>query len=275
MASGNNRRIAGALSTLAHHGYLPALYRVPHSQTLMEKKFIAALAAALEGIGSDLLPELEGRKPATPEMLFGIVTEEFARRDGAIAAAYKQHIALALDRGLKNGAKQVGISMDWGLKDPNVRRVIEERAFVASQKTTETMIGDVKGTLLKGWEEGKGSDMLAKDLGSCFKELKGPHLEMIARTEVGSAQNEGTMMSYEKAAVEQIQWLATLDDRTRGNKPSDRANHLILHGVVVKLGEKFSNGLRFPGDKLGPIEEWIACRCGVRAVPRAKSFSLA
>ena len=262
--SSGNRRLASAISTLAHHGYIPRLYRIPRAQTLMEKKFIASLAAALKGLGSDLLPELGGRKPATPEMLFGIVTEEFARRDGDIAAAYKQHIALALERGLKNGAKQVGISMDWGLKDPTVRRVIEDRAFVASQKTMDTMIGDVKGTLLKGWEGGKGTDVIAEDLRGCFKDLRTSHLEMIARTEIGSATNEGTMMSYAKAWVEKIQWLATLDERVR-------ASHLALHGAVVKRGERFQNGLRFPGDKEGDIGEWILCRCAVRAIPRAKT----
>ena len=74
------------------------------------------------------------------------------------------------------------------------------------------------------------------------------------------------MMSYEKAGVEQIQWLATLDERVR-------ETHLALHGAAVDRGERFWNGLRFPGDKEGDIGEWISCRCAVKQTQPGKTAS--
>ena len=48
--------------------------------------------------------------------------------------------------------------------------------------------------------------------------------------------------------------MATVDDRTR---PS----HVDLDGERVPVGEKFSNGLRYPADPDGDPEEVYNCRC--------------
>ena len=79
-----------------------------------------------------------------------------------------------------------------------------------------------------------------------------------ARTAMTGAQNAGRVDAYEYAEslgidMEQ-EWLATLDERTRDT-------HRMLDGERVKVGEKFSNGLRYPGDPLGDPEEVYNCRC--------------
>ncbi|MBR2680854.1 MAG: minor capsid protein, partial [Exiguobacterium sp.] len=82
-----------------------------------------------------------------------------------------------------------------------------------------------------------------------------------ARTMATGAQNAGRMDAYERAeenGVELvIEWVATLDDRTRHD-------HRILHGKRIAVGETFSTPegeLRFPGDPLGPPGEVYNCRC--------------
>lgn len=50
------------------------------------------------------------------------------------------------------------------------------------------------------------------------------------------------------------QWDAALDSRTRDS-------HARLDGEIRELDEKFSNGLRYPGDPSGRPEEVINCRC--------------
>jgi hypothetical protein len=49
-------------------------------------------------------------------------------------------------------------------------------------------------------------------------------------------------------------WLATLDGRTRDS-------HAAMDGEEVELDEKFSNGLRFPGDPNGAPSQVYNCRC--------------
>lgn len=80
-----------------------------------------------------------------------------------------------------------------------------------------------------------------------------------ARTAMTGAQNAGRVDAYEYAAEEygikvKQQWLATLDDRTR-------ESHRELDGEIVEVGEKFSNGCRYPGDPSGEPEEIYNCRC--------------
>lgn len=79
-----------------------------------------------------------------------------------------------------------------------------------------------------------------------------------ARTAMTSAQNAGRVDAYRRAEGMGIrvrkQWLATLDGRTRHS-------HRALDGEVVGMDEKFSNGLRYPGDPSGAGPEVYNCRC--------------
>lgn len=84
-----------------------------------------------------------------------------------------------------------------------------------------------------------------------------------ARTAVTGAQNGGRQETHKRAEEMGIEmeneWLATLDNRTRHS-------HRRLDGERVKVGQKFSNGCRFPGDPDGkPAEVWN-CRCTIIGV---------
>lgn len=80
----------------------------------------------------------------------------------------------------------------------------------------------------------------------------------IARTETTRVQNAGRLDGYKKAEKLGIQakkrWISTKDNRTRHS-------HAVINGQLKDLDSTFSNGLRFPGDELGPAKEVINCRC--------------
>lgn len=79
-----------------------------------------------------------------------------------------------------------------------------------------------------------------------------------ARTMVTAAENSGRQSAMNRAEASGIifkkRWIATNDSRTR---PS----HMAQHGELVNNGEKFSNGLMFPGDWHGKPAEIYNCRC--------------
>jgi hypothetical protein len=79
-----------------------------------------------------------------------------------------------------------------------------------------------------------------------------------ARTAMTGAQNGGRLDSMKRAQERGIEvkkgWLATLDARTRDS-------HAVMDGEEVELDEKFSNGLRFPGDPNGAPSHIYNCRC--------------
>jgi hypothetical protein len=84
-----------------------------------------------------------------------------------------------------------------------------------------------------------------------------------ARTAMTCAQNMGSLDSIERAKELGIkvkkQWLATADDRTR-------PTHVLLVGETKETDEPFSNGLMYPGDSSGSLDEVMNCRCDMLSV---------
>lgn len=82
----------------------------------------------------------------------------------------------------------------------------------------------------------------------------------IARTEGHRVQVQSGMDACYKARDKGCnvlkQWDSTLDKRTRDS-------HAQVDGEIRDLDEKFSNGLRFPGDPHGAAGEVINCRCAL------------
>lgn len=82
-----------------------------------------------------------------------------------------------------------------------------------------------------------------------------------ARTMTMGAQNAGRLEAYKRGQAmgipSMMEWRANLDDRTRHS-------HRQLDGERIEIGEKFSNGCRFPGDPYGAPAEIYNCRCRLR-----------
>ena len=87
----------------------------------------------------------------------------------------------------------------------------------------------------------------------------------IAKTEGHRIQCESAynvqVRAKQKGADIVKQWDSTLDSRTR-------PTHQKLDGELVKVDEKFSNGLLYPGDSNGTASEVVNCRCAL--LQRAK-----
>jgi len=92
-----------------------------------------------------------------------------------------------------------------------------------------------------------------------FSDMKAYRAERIARTEINSAANWGhdegaKAISADTGLQLSKTWMAVADNRTRDT-------HSRIDGETVRDDETFSNGLRFPGDPMGPANEIIMCRC--------------
>ena len=82
----------------------------------------------------------------------------------------------------------------------------------------------------------------------------------IARTEGNRISNESaydaSIAAKEKGADVVKSWDAALDGRTR-------ESHARVDGEIRELDEKFSNGLKYPGDSAGGAAEVVNCRCAL------------
>lgn len=85
--------------------------------------------------------------------------------------------------------------------------------------------------------------------------------ETITRTEMlrsYNLANYGRSLDAAQSGVEYTQWQTAKDGRVR-------ASHKALQGKIVKVGQEFAPGLRFPLDPQGSAGDTINCRC--RATP--------
>ena len=129
-----------------------------------------------------------------------------------------------------------------------------ERVFVASQATLARVDTSIKTLLTEGYQSGKGINYVANLLTKRFDQLTTWESKRIARTEIHNSHNTAVMDTYNEIGVEYTMWISADDDRTRDS-------HLEINGEIIPMGGTYSNGLKYPGDTDGPIEEWINCRC--------------
>jgi len=159
---------------------------------------------------------------------------------------------------------QFGIS--FNVSSSNVLEFLNYKVFDSSIYNYPIMVNDTTENMLRtllseGLSEGLTMRELARNLDSVFNFAETDRAMRIARTETTGAMNFADNEGYKQTGfVKAKRWLATLDDRVRDS-------HSKLHNAVAKIGEKFKNGLEYPGDsRAGKPEETVNCRCTTIAV---------
>ena len=138
-----------------------------------------------------------------------------------------------------------------------------DKVFIASQATLERVDTSIKTLLTEGYQSGKGINYVANLLTQRFDQLQTWEARRIARTEIHNSHNTAVMDTYQELDVEYTMWISAGDDgRTRETHlgPADGVPDGV-DGEIIPMGGTYSNGLQYPGDTSGPIEEWINCRC--------------
>lgn len=240
-------------------GYYEDLYKkLFRLQVGMESEFIQALREL--GYAPSTIMEIEKLIQMVLEERFLDMNEEIADTGIEVAiVAREQTIQQIIVQGML--VQAVGYS-------DNVLEDLRNRIYTFSADTFKRIKGDFAGTLARGFEEGLGIDEIATQLRDDFSNLRDHRLKLIARVEVQGAQNMGNHQTMLDFGVQYKQWVSVGDNRVRGRRKGDKADHIYLHGQVVRMDEAFSNGLQYPLDRSGgraTIHEWINCRC--RSVP--------
>ena len=109
--------------------------------------------------------------------------------------------------------------------------------------------------ITKSETEGLGIKQVADEIQKKFNKIKGYEARRIATTEINSANN---YVTYQELVNDEVvnykQWITCEDNRVR-------PTHIELNGQITRIGDKFSNGLEYPGDHNGKASEVINCRC--------------
>lgn len=145
------------------------------------------------------------------------------------------------------------------LPDPGRKK----KAEIAAGKDIAWNRQQVQSVMIQGILQGESIPKLANRLAKEVGERDHRAAIRNARTMATSAQNAGRVDAYKRAesmGIDMVQeWRATLDMRTRHE-------HRIIDGERQPVGEKFSNGCKYPGDPSGSPNEIYNCRCTLRGV---------
>lgn len=162
-----------------------------------------------------------------------------------------------IEEGAKAVAKLLGLDPSDILASPFVISFIHDKSFglLSVNQTTKEAL---RATMAEGISAGEGLEQIRQRITNVYSEASGFRSEMIARTEVGSAQNFGRSSEMENQKVGKQVWIASFSNT--------RDAHAEADGQVTNVGEPFIVGgeqLDYPGDPSGSPENIINCQCQV------------
>lgn len=136
---------------------------------------------------------------------------------------------------------------------PSAQEMLKEGTFRASQSTMNRMSGEVMDIITEGYADGVGVDEIATRLRPAFRDMSDWELRRIARTETHHANNVTSYEKRKQAGIRYHKWI------TGGE--NIRSSHANQHGMIVKVGDPWPNGQKYPGDRSVAIVNWVNCKC--------------
>ena len=173
-----------------------------------------------------------------------------------------------------NEAKTLGLNIETKANtrkyEDFVNSYVKRRtgeAITQIEGTTKKKIHQVTKRLVEAAIiDGNSNPELAGDLKSEFDALTSSRASLIARTEVASASNKGSMEAVKALDIPGMlkEWVAVDDDRTRDGEHNG-PDHLGMDGKTALIDEPFTvppdATMDNPGDPSGGADQVCNCRC--------------
>lgn len=164
--------------------------------------------------------------------------------------------------------KDIGISIAFDLKNPEILRFLKNRGEKITGAVTSRTLEDLRRLMLRAYQgDGMSPYDLRKSIAEMFEETYLNRSMAIARTEVGTVQMKMQHEAFTRNDVPFKKWVSIGDARTR-------ESHLRANGQTVKIDEPFiledeKDGtieMMHPLDPTAPASQVINCRCTEVAV---------
>ena len=209
--------------------------------------------------------------------------------ENLIAEYFSKEVDIAVKRSLagawikamndgKDNAKNILNKKDFGadsMTNDAFNKWVERYGLLKATEINDTtkkdLLKKLKLILAESIENGDSLsvrvDKLRKGAESVFAELSEARAYLIARTETAGSVNLGQVATYKAYGVQEKQWLATVDNRTRDT-------HLFMHEVRVPIDMAFdvprldggNDTMQFPADASASAENVCNCRCTITPV---------
>lgn len=147
------------------------------------------------------------------------------------------------------------IRQDYNPWNAQVQAQVEEQTGQSVESIISTTQTEVEQTIVTAQSQGMGKEEITKELAKTYGKFKDYRSSFIARTEVHSASSLARHDAATKSkVVKKKKWISSRDARVR-------ESHRDMDGETQPMKQAYSNGLMYPGDQSGPIEQVVNCRC--------------
>lgn len=216
-------------------------------QNDIEKYFISMMKTVLNSIKGDKALEDPITSAKADEIMKLIQDEKWNELISKIGLENYQQINDTL---VKDHLEKFNIAYRSNLQESHVIA----KHSIKIKEINDTVRKQVRELLNTAETNAMSVGDVAKELEDKFKMAR-DRAVMIARTETTSVSNELINENYKDAGYNGLEWLTSEDS-------SVRDSHSVLNGQQVRIGQRFSNGLLYPGDMTSNNpSEVIQCRC--------------
>jgi HK97 family phage portal protein len=240
----------------------------------IEGNFSRDLISDFKAMGSDFKKAIKSSKE--PRVIEFALSKAVDANMGDIKKSIERHIKYAAEDFGKNifqNAKSIWPDIekkserqwnDWAL------RYIKSRSADAArliEGTTRKQINRIMQEIEAAVIDGKDLDQIADEISSNFSTIGKSRAYTIARTETAAASNNASLEAVKSLKVPDMfkEWVSSEDDRVRGSKPSDEADHVAMNGVEIPIDDKFTvppdATMESPCDPTADASQIVNCRC--------------
>lgn len=229
------------------------------------RKISAAQSAEVSATYKALIKDhpIEDAVKMTLDKCFGDNADKYVKDN--LAPAW----LTSMKQGFDQAAELLGGGLDFGIVNPEFVKWIRINGLLKAKgindTTNEKLRNKIAQSLGDGIDSGESMSKLSARVldatDGVYEEMDNVRSMLIARTETMASVNFGAVETYRSDGVEQKEWLATQDDRTRDD-------HIDADGQIVAIDEDFSVGgdtMDAPGNGSDPAEN-CNCRCTVLPV---------
>lgn len=241
--------------------------RFNRAQDKLERK---GYRMAVKALSQQYRAFVERSRTAFPEtwvQLADNISEEPIKN--FLRSFYRMHAPLALmQRKEISKEKADGDNIYLSIYEQHMLFFLEEHAGTNIKTITATSVDKIKGVirnvLTESETEGLGIEeirrKLEKSVGANLRGNARARARAIAQTEMIKASNEASKYAVDSTGLEYRKFWSS------SHLPGTRASHSEAEQDSINRGglrrdELHSNGLLYPGDPAGAVEEVVNCRC--------------
>jgi len=250
----------------------PIMTKMPMElRTRIWNKFVDNSDPIVEKYAADIRPFFKKQEKAALAKLPGTFSRpELKKWVKELEAINKKHITIGFNTGGTQAIidarelvkpKKDFISKqdidDFDIGSVEAVAFIKEKTLASSIEVNKTTMKKLTNSISAGIDAEESIDEIATRVETIFAQASRSRAVIIAQTETVGAVNKGTLEgSRQSNVVWGHQWVGSLDSAIRKSH-----EQMTIAAEAVKIGDRFSNGLEYPGDSSGDGADSINCRC--------------